>query len=43
MPGRAFNIEMEEKEAEEETLFVTTQPKCKSCAPAHHAHTENMK
>ena len=35
--ARESVIEMEEKEAEEETLLVSTRPKCKSCDPAHHA------
>ena len=35
--ARESVIKMEEKEAEEETLLVTTRPKHKSCAPAHHA------
>ena len=33
--ARESVIEMEEKEAEEETLLVTTRPKRKSRAPAH--------
>ena len=35
--ARESVIEMEEKEAEEETLLVTTRPNRKSNAPAHHA------
>ena len=36
MPGRTFNIEMEEREVNKETLLDTTQPKRKSHAPAHY-------